>query len=176
VLTGTLPFGKLLESEIVFKVLGGEKPSRPANAPELGLSDQVWGLLEKCWRIQSRCRPPVKYVLGHIKAAASVCGTLPPVGGVPQRYEVPESGFPLAMGIEPDALPRSEGSAQENEATTSNIPEKGDGDKGLLQQTMRWDQPNPQRDRVGLQGVERQPEGHNDIIQVEISRSSGSTS
>ena len=124
-LTGTLPFGELLESEIVFKVLGGEKPSRPANALELGLSDQVWGLLEKCWRIQSRCRPPVKYVLGHIKAAASVCGTLPPVGGVPERYEVPESSFSLAMAIEPDALSRIEGSVQENEVIVSNIPEKG---------------------------------------------------
>jgi hypothetical protein len=79
-------------SEVVFKVLGGGKPSRPANALELGLSDKVWKLLEECWRAE-RVSAIGKDVLGRVKAAASVCGTLPPVGGVPQRYEDPDSDF-----------------------------------------------------------------------------------
>ncbi|KAF9648265.1 kinase-like protein [Thelephora ganbajun] len=93
VLTGTLPFGKLSGSEVVFKVLGGDKPSKPANALELGLFDKVWKLLEGCWQTERTLRPSVKDVLGRIKAAASVCGTLSPVGGVPQRYEDPDSDF-----------------------------------------------------------------------------------
>ena len=91
VLTGTLPFGKLGGPEVVFKVAAGGKPSKPANAPELGLSDKVWKLLEDCWQAQRTLRPSIKDVLGVIKAAASVCDTLYPVGGIPTRDEDPGS-------------------------------------------------------------------------------------
>jgi hypothetical protein len=74
----------------MFKVLGGGKPSKPTNALELGLSDKVWKLLEECWRAECTLRPSVKDVLGRVKAAASVRGTLSPVGDVPYRYEDPE--------------------------------------------------------------------------------------
>ena len=91
VLTGAPPFGKLTTSEVVFKVVGGGKPSKPANALELGLSDRVWKLLEDCWQSERSLRPSVKDVLGRVKAAASVCGTLPSVKNIPKRYEDPES-------------------------------------------------------------------------------------
>ena len=74
-----------------FKVVAGVKPSKPTNALELGLSDKVWKLLEDCWQTQHTLRPSIKDVLGRIKAAASVCGTLLSVGGVPQRHEYFES-------------------------------------------------------------------------------------
>ena len=93
VLVGTAPFGKLSGSEVVFKVLGGERPSKPANAPELGLSDEVWRLLEDCWRTERTLRPSIKDVLGRVRMGASVCGILSPVGGVTQRYEDPDSDF-----------------------------------------------------------------------------------
>jgi len=72
-------------------VLGGGKPSKPANALELGLSDQVWKLLDDCWQSDRRLRPSVKDVLNRVNAAASVCGTLSSVGGVTQRQEDPDS-------------------------------------------------------------------------------------
>lgn len=93
VLTGSPPFGGLPVSEVVSKVLEGERPLRPANALELGLSDEVWKLLEDCWQTDRTLRPPVKGVLCCVKAAASVCGTLPPVRGMLKRYEDPESDF-----------------------------------------------------------------------------------
>jgi len=93
VLTGTPPFGKLPMPEVVSKVLEGERPTKPANALELGLSDEVWKLLEDCWQTQRELRPSVKDVLDRVKGAASVCGTLPPVESVPERYEDPESDF-----------------------------------------------------------------------------------
>lgn len=93
VLTGEQPFGKLTMSEVVFKVLGGEKPSKPANALELGLSDSIWKLLEGCWHTERTLRPSVKEVSDCVRAAAIVCGTLPSVGDVPQRGEDPETDF-----------------------------------------------------------------------------------
>ena len=92
-LTGLSPFGELSASEVVFEVLNGGRPSRPANALELGLSDKVWKLLEDCWQTERALRPSVEDVLGRVKAAASVCGTLPTVKGIPKLYEDPASDF-----------------------------------------------------------------------------------
>ena len=104
VLTGTLPFGKPSGSEVVFKVLGGETPSKPTNASKLGLSENVWKLLEDCWQTQRALRPSVKDVSDRVKAAASICGTVLSVEGVPQRHEDSESdstefGRPLSHSL-----------------------------------------------------------------------------
>lgn len=93
VLTGTLPFGKQTGSEVVFKVLGGVRPSKPQNARDLGLSDELWKLLEDCWKTEREHRPPVKDVLIRVKSAASTCGILSPVGGVVQQHEEPDLDF-----------------------------------------------------------------------------------
>ena len=85
----------------MFKVMGGEKPLKPPNALELGIFDKVWNLLEDCWQFQPALRPSIEGVLGHIKAAASVCGILSPVGGVPQRYGDQESDFTKFGGSVP---------------------------------------------------------------------------
>lgn len=90
-LTGLSPFGNLSTSEVVFEVLGGGRPSRPANALELGLSDKVWKLLEDCWKTERALRPSVEDVSGRVKAAALVCGTLSSVKNIPKWYEDPES-------------------------------------------------------------------------------------
>lgn len=68
-------------------VLRGARPPKPTNALELGLSDEVWELLEDCWQTERQLRPSAKDVLGRVKLAASACGTLSPVGGVARRYE-----------------------------------------------------------------------------------------
>ena len=72
---------------MVFKVLERERPSKPANALELGISDRVWKLLEDCWQADRFSRPLVRDVSDCVKGAASVCDILSSVGGVPQRYE-----------------------------------------------------------------------------------------
>ena len=88
------PFGKLSGSEVVFKVLAKGRPSKPANALEIGLSDNVWKLLEDSWQTERTLRPPIIEVLDRVRAAAAVCGTLSPVGDfAPQGYEAPQSTF-----------------------------------------------------------------------------------
>ena len=93
VLTGMIPFGKKTGPEVVIKVLGGVRPSKPSDALGLGLSDEVWELLEGCWHTKHELRPLVRDVLICVRSAASACGILSPVGGVVQRYEDPDSGF-----------------------------------------------------------------------------------
>lgn len=104
VLTGTIPFGRKTGPEVVIKVLGGVRPSKPTNALDLGLSDDVWELLEDSWQTEREQRLPVKDVLVRVKLAASTCGILSPVddvvqlspvGGVVQRYDEPDSDFTM---------------------------------------------------------------------------------
>ena len=78
---------------MVFKVFGGERPSKPANALELGLSREVWKLLEDCWKTNRTSRLSIKDVSDRVTAAASACGILSTVGGIPRRYEDPDSDF-----------------------------------------------------------------------------------
>jgi len=71
----------------------GERPSRPADAVQLGLVDEIWELLEDCWQTERTRRPSVKDVLSCVTAAAWVCGPLPSVGGIAHRHKNPESHF-----------------------------------------------------------------------------------
>ncbi|KAF9781280.1 kinase-like domain-containing protein [Thelephora terrestris] len=93
VLTGTLPFGKKTGPEVVFQVMGGVKPSKPSKALELGLSEELWELLEECWQTERQLRPQVNDVLGRVKSAASACGILFSVGDIKQRPDDPNSDF-----------------------------------------------------------------------------------
>ena len=97
-LTGTLPFGRIAGSEVVFKVVGGGKPSKPTDALELGLSDKVWELLEECWQSDRTARPSVKDVSSRVKVAASICGTLFPVGAYPNIMRTLIQSSPSSVG------------------------------------------------------------------------------
>lgn len=127
VLTGTLPFGK--QTEVVFKVLKGVRPSKPTNAMELGLCDKVWKLLEDCWQAKRELRPLVKNVLGCIKSAASACGILSPVGGVTQRQEDLDSGFNkfdnlfLGLGFDEDDIGSSPMERPPSQDSVTSMPE-----------------------------------------------------
>ena len=92
-LTGTTPFGKQTGPEVVIKVVRGVRPSKPANARDIGLSDQVWELLEGCWEEERSLRPPVRDVLARLNLAASARRILPRVGAVVQGYVDVHSGF-----------------------------------------------------------------------------------
>ena len=94
-----LPFGKNAGWEMVLKVLAGTRPSKPENAPQLGLSDKVWELLEDCWQTERGLRPSVKIVLHRVKSAARVCGTLPSVKDAAHRQEDHDSD--LNYGLSP---------------------------------------------------------------------------
>ena len=76
---------------MVREVIKGVKPSKPASALSLGLSDEVWKLLEGCWETEGKRRPLAKDVLVCVEAAASICGTLPPVGGLVPLQEEPHT-------------------------------------------------------------------------------------
>ena len=64
VLTGRWPFFTKRETEVVHVVISGERPPKPWNAGEIGMTDVVWELLKECWREDRTTRPGISKVLG----------------------------------------------------------------------------------------------------------------
>ena len=50
--------------------LAGERPSRPTNLDILGLSEGVWGLIEKCWDRIPSIRPHATDILALLDTAS----------------------------------------------------------------------------------------------------------
>jgi hypothetical protein len=55
---------------VILKVINGERPSRPEGSLELGLTDDIWELVQKCWRHDRETRPQISFVLNRLRACA----------------------------------------------------------------------------------------------------------
>ena len=73
VLTGLQPFHeqKWGQFEIVFHVINGVRPTKPANARQVGFGDGTWELVEGCWVTEPARRPAIDQVLAHLTSAAA---------------------------------------------------------------------------------------------------------
>ena len=63
VLTGQIPFHPKREFEVIFAVVDGERPPKPENAEEIGMTETVWELLGECWKEDRVERPIVSEIL-----------------------------------------------------------------------------------------------------------------
>jgi len=63
VLTGKWPFFPRREAEVVHAVVSGERPPKPGNAEEIGITQLLWNLLTACWCEERTGRPPITEVL-----------------------------------------------------------------------------------------------------------------
>ena len=61
-----MPFHSVRDTEVVYKVIQGERPTIPANASEVGISEDLWKLLVKCWNHDYLERPKINEILGHL--------------------------------------------------------------------------------------------------------------
>ena len=51
----------------ISKVLSGERPDRPDEAQQLGLVDQLWYMVERCWQHDPDRRPVMATVVGSLR-------------------------------------------------------------------------------------------------------------
>ena len=68
-MTGTVPFSETKRAtEIVPKVLRGDRPSKPLGdeAVRHGLTDKIWELLTCCWKVDPKERPTIEEVLEEL--------------------------------------------------------------------------------------------------------------
>ena len=70
VLTGSPPFTRRENKELACKiVLEGERPLRPTDSGKLGLTDEVWGTLQRCWEKEPSARPSIDEVSAYLRLA-----------------------------------------------------------------------------------------------------------
>jgi len=69
--TGNIPFSNRRQDVmVIIDILSGVLPSRPdQRASSLGLSDDIWELMENCWKLDFRSRPRMSQVLKRLEKA-----------------------------------------------------------------------------------------------------------
>ena len=71
VLTGVPPFASRQKQELACEVaLEGKRPTRPNNSESLGITDEIWGLLDLCWVKDASSRPTVCNVMRCLEGVA----------------------------------------------------------------------------------------------------------
>ena len=63
VLMGEWPFYPRREGEVILAVISGERPPKPENAEEIGMTEAVWDLIRDCWKEDRTARPTITEVL-----------------------------------------------------------------------------------------------------------------
>ena len=85
VLSGQVPFYQRNGPAVILKVLGGEQPERPQGMQGAWFTDELWGLLERCWKRQPHDRPSIKTLLEYLE------GVVPRPQHHPDTQEVTEA-------------------------------------------------------------------------------------
>ena len=63
VFTGKMPFDKQKNEAVVLSILRGDRPEMPKDAHAVGLTSEVWKLLESCWRQDPKKRPTMEEIV-----------------------------------------------------------------------------------------------------------------
>ena len=102
VLVGKRPYYGVQRAELMFCVVNGNRPDKPVNAEEIGISDPLWKLVQMCWDGDRLRRPRMQEVVEEVGDAAANWNTdMPPTpsddGGVFETDPVSSeySGFTL---------------------------------------------------------------------------------
>ena len=86
VLTGQVPFSRYSKYAAVAKVLRGERPERPQGPEGRWFTDDVWGILGRCWEPQPGDRPRMEDVFQHMEETSpSWTPITPPVEEGPRQ-------------------------------------------------------------------------------------------
>jgi len=70
IFTGEVPYARAIEAQVIYRTITGFRPKRPENSVKLGLSDEVWEILQKCWDHDPSERPEAHLVLDWLSQAA----------------------------------------------------------------------------------------------------------
>ena len=83
-LSGLAPFHDVRDTEVVWKVIQGERPEIPTNASDVGISEGLWQLLVKCWNHNYTKRPHINEILQHLPQEPAMRLIFPP-SNLPQE-------------------------------------------------------------------------------------------
>lgn len=63
VFAGTVPFERQTLTIAALRIIRGERPEMPGNAPDVGLTDEMWKHLESCWQQDPKKRSTMEEVV-----------------------------------------------------------------------------------------------------------------
>ena len=67
VFTGRMPFEKGRNEAIALRISQGGRPGLPENAQAVGLTDEMWKLIESCWQQDPEERPTMDEVVRRLR-------------------------------------------------------------------------------------------------------------
>lgn len=108
VLTDILPYGNARDGIIIFRVVTGDRPTRPQNSR--WLQDRIWDLIIKCWSEQREERWDVRTVYNQFSAssiqetAQSEREARSPMPGSSVAQSPPLSSSPPRQGMSADRV------------------------------------------------------------------------
>ena len=73
VFTGRIPFEGQKNEAVVLHVSRGGRPEKPENAQAVGLTDEMWKLLESCWRKNPNKRPTMEEIVRKLERFVAEC-------------------------------------------------------------------------------------------------------
>jgi hypothetical protein len=74
--TGEIPLSQYDKHEVWRQVVrNNRRPDRPENSQEIGLSDEIWEILQACWHTNPHRRPKMSVV---VKVFAKALGIIDP--------------------------------------------------------------------------------------------------
>ena len=78
VLSERIPFHQDADFVVVGYVVEGKRPGRPQGIEGMWFTDDVWGVLERCWAPQPDSRPSIKDILQCLEKVSRSWAALPP--------------------------------------------------------------------------------------------------
>ena len=78
VLCGHVPYRDLTDIAAMLNILEGRRPQKPEAAESLDFTDELWRMVERCWRENRDERPEVREVLRCLESAAQAWDVRPP--------------------------------------------------------------------------------------------------
>lgn len=99
VLTGSYPFHerKWTVDELVSHVTTGLRPTKPADAEQIGFADETWELVQKCWNGELKRRPTIDHVLTHLTCVAAYSKAVDPTPEESRESTVDSSDEPSTL-------------------------------------------------------------------------------
>ena len=72
VLCGTHPFYEIEASYLITNaIIDGKRPEKPEGAERLGFNDELWAIVERCWKANRDERPTVEEILSSLNDATA---------------------------------------------------------------------------------------------------------
>ena len=70
VLCGNAPYWEITNrGAVINTIMNGGRPQKPEAAASLGFTEELWGIVQRCWSADAGVRPDVRTVLLHLNHA-----------------------------------------------------------------------------------------------------------